>query len=544
TADNSFTGTTTVNAGTLAIGDSAHPSATLSGGGTVSVMSGATFGGYGHVAGSVNNSGTIAVGDAIAAFAGQGVGTFSIDGTLTNAGTVQLADAVGNRLVVRSYAGSGGQIVMNAALAGDDSPSDQLVLNGGAATGQSVLRVINVGGAGAATPGNGIRLVDATGGATTTSDAFSLGNRLMAGPYEYTLFRGSRDASAPDSWFLRSELIDLPAEPPPTLPDYRPEVSLDTAVPSMALNDGLLLVGSLHERVGDEMLLQRTGEAGGPSGVWTRLIGQDSRWHAETGGIYADGPSFANRTFAVQAGLDLYRNERRSGHRDYLGVQASAGTDDGRVDHRDGSLAGRVDANAQSLGAYWTHFGPRGWYVDTVLLGTWHDIDTTSASMYALSTDGFFTSASLESGYPLHLHDGWSVEPQAQVIWQEGDLDDASDTAAEVRFSNIDSLTARIGARVARTWSLGATAADGQMSVWALANVWREFESNARTEFSAEDGFVPFHSDLRGTWGEIGAGMSVQVTDKLSAYWTVGYQRGFDDGIRSFNGNVGVRVNW
>jgi autotransporter-associated beta strand protein len=80
TATNSYTGPTSVAAGTLAIGDAAHPGAALTGGGGVDVAGGATFGGYGTVAGDVANSGTLAVADAIPAFAGGGPGNFTING--------------------------------------------------------------------------------------------------------------------------------------------------------------------------------------------------------------------------------------------------------------------------------------------------------------------------------------------------------------------------------------------------------------------------------------------------------------------------------
>lgn len=77
TANNTYTGGTTVTAGTLAVGDAANPLAALSGGGSVSVASGATLGGYGQVTGAVANSGTIAVADAIAAFSGGAKGNFT-----------------------------------------------------------------------------------------------------------------------------------------------------------------------------------------------------------------------------------------------------------------------------------------------------------------------------------------------------------------------------------------------------------------------------------------------------------------------------------
>ncbi len=39
---------------------------------------------------------------------------------------------------------------------------------------------------------------------------FALAERLFAGGYEYKLYRGSVDASSPDSWYLRTEKVVTP----------------------------------------------------------------------------------------------------------------------------------------------------------------------------------------------------------------------------------------------------------------------------------------------------------------------------------------------
>ena len=547
-ASHSYTGETTVAVGTLAVGDASHASAALGGGGTAQVAPGAVLGGYGSTAGDVVNHGTLAVANALNAFSGNGLGGFAVGGTLTNAALVQLAGhGVGNRLVAGSYLGQSGRIAMNTVLAGDGAPSDVLVINGGNASGQTTLDIVNAGGLGAATPGNGILVVSAINGARTTGDAFTLGSRLVAGPYQYTLFQGTRDATSPQSWYLRSQLINPPpvTPPAPVTPNYRPEVSLYAALPSMALNYGVTLIGTLHERVGEEE--QRHGQAGqqaGPSGIWARVIGQDGEWDAKPGGIYRDGPSFDDNLFAVQAGMDLYRAEQNNGNHDYAGLLATVGHGHGDAIHDDLTSAGTNRFDAYSFGGYWTHFGANGWYVDGVLQGTWYDAKATSHTMSDLRTNGFGFTASLEGGYPYKLHDGWSLEPQAQVIYQTLDMDDSHDTAATVRFHDADSLTARLGARLSNTWARGEGRAFKQVTGWLVANVWHEFNADARTSFSSTDGFVPFHSDLTGSWGELEGGMSAQLSDRASLYGTLSYQKGFDRGVRAFAGNIGVRLNW
>ena len=215
TADNPYTGRTRVSAGALVVGDSAHPSAALSGGGPITVAHGATLGGYGSVIGSVFNNGVIAAGNATPGFDTSPTGTFTIIGNLLNQGLAKVGSdpTIGNVLEVRgNYVGAGGTMAINTFLGGDGSPSDGLVINGGTATGNTRVQVTNVGGPGAETTGDGILVVDAINGATTAPGAFPSGE-LAAGPFDYRLFRGGVGGDNPSDWFLRSDFVVPPIPP-------------------------------------------------------------------------------------------------------------------------------------------------------------------------------------------------------------------------------------------------------------------------------------------------------------------------------------------
>lgn len=67
---------------------------------------------------------------------------------------------------------------------------------------------------------------------------------------------------------------------------------------------------------------------------------------------------------------------------------------------------------------------------------------------------GFGLAASLEGGYPFELGSDWVLEPQVQQIFQTIDFDSFNDGAAEVSFSDFDSLNGRVGARLSRTWEV------------------------------------------------------------------------------------------
>ena len=552
TGDNPYSGATTVSSGTLLVGDAAHASAALSGGGAVQVAAGATLGGYGSVQGPVSNAGTLAVADA--ALPGQGTGAFVIGGALSNAGLVQLAGTgVGNKLTVGSYAGQGGRINLNTVLGGDASPTDQLVIDGGSASGQTSLQVTNVGGLGAATPGNGILLVNAVNGATSEASAFSLGNSLEAGPYRYSLYRGSRDDSAPDSWFLRSQREDDSATPPPTggpvmptTPDYRPETSLYAAIPSLGLTYAQAMVDSLHERVGEENrslegTLQQRPAGDGPLG-WGRMIYRNGQQDREHYGQYGEMPKYDYRISAFQVGLDLFQRQMDDGSSDRAGLSLAFGNIKGGVDHYDHRDAGDDTLRGYSLGGYWTHFGASGWYLDGVLQYTYLDIDANSKQTYDLDSHGQAYTASLEGGYPFEVGRDLYVEPQLQATYTRLDLSDSRDSAASVRFDDSESLVTRAGVRLAKDWLAPAGQSSRRVSLWLRPSVLHDFQGESKTRFSSADGDVPFKSDIGGSSGELTFGVDVQADKRTSFFATGGYQQAFDGDAHGYSGNLGFRV--
>ncbi len=484
-------------------------------------------------------------------------------------------------LTAVNYIGQGGTVGLNTFLGTDGSPSDRLVINGGAATGNSLLKIANTTGAGALTTGNGILVVDAINGGTTVPNAFGLAGPTVAGPYEYTLFRSSLDASNPQAWYLRSTVncalaptlpqcqTPIPPDPPdppipptpptPPTPNFRPETSLYSAIPSMALLYGRNLLDTLHERVGDEFNERFTptsaaynaytkappSNAATPHVGWGRIFGMNGTQHGDTLGVLGSstgGPGFDYTFLGLQAGIDLYRQDRPDGSRDYAGAYFAIGGNQGRVSHFDGRL-GDSDFAAYSLGGYWTHFGSVGWYIDTILQGTIYDIaSSANRGLPTFKTVGQGIAASIEGGYPLRFASGYFIEPQAQLVFQTININDANDIAAQIRFSGVSALAGRIGARFGRTWAIDE--GPRTITAWIRPNLWNEFQGNPTTSFSSATGFIPFHADLGGLWGEINAGISGQVTSAATLYANGSYQSRFDGGGFAYNGKVGLRVNW
>ena len=451
---------------------------------------------------------------------------------LTHAGLVNMGTgaAPGTVLTVNgNYVGQGGTIVLNAIL-NADPPSDKLIISNGTASGNSFLRIVNAGGAGGLTTGNGALVIEAINGAATEPDAFALSGRVVAGPYEYALFQGGVDGHESDNWYLRSS--------------YRVETSVYTALPSMMLLYGRNLLDTLHARVGDEEDIHRRDDLhqyAPTTGGWGRAFGTHGKQDGDALGISGSGPQYDYDFFGLQVGQDLLRAEHADTSSDHLGVYLAYGHANGTVTHFDGAT-GTNRFDAYTLGGYWTHFGETGWYIDTVLQGIYYDTSSTAhAGLPDLDTHGYGLGISVEGGKPFRFDHGYFIEPQAQLSYQAINMADANDTEAQVNFSQVDSLTGRIGARFGRTWALDG---ERQLTAWVQPNIWREFSGNPATQFSSADGDIPFHADLSGSWGEINIGVSGQYTSAVTLFANASCSQHFAGDGHAYGGRIGLRINW
>ncbi len=150
------------------------------------------------------------------------------------------------------------------------------------------------------------------------------------------------------------------------------------------------------------------------------------------------------------------RGEWLPGHRDVAGIYfayANANIDvtglvtNEAVTNYALRKTGRLDLNGWSGGAYWTHYGPTGWYLDAVVQATAYEgsASTTSAS---LSTNGAGFASSLEAGYPLPVPargPRFVLEPQAQIVWQHVSFDDDNDGLGDVALGSTSGASGRLG---------------------------------------------------------------------------------------------------
>ncbi|MBR0667758.1 autotransporter outer membrane beta-barrel domain-containing protein [Roseomonas hellenica] len=470
--------------------------------------------------------------------------------TVTNAGLIAIASGgmAGNTLTIAgNYVGQGGTIALNTMLAGDGSASDRLVISGGRASGDTALRITNVGGAGAPTV-QGIRVVETTNGGTTDAGAFRLNTRVTAGAFEYQLFRGG--STSAEDWYLRSFLIPeepgTPDQPGPAIPLYRPEVSLYAPVAAVARQMGLATLATLRDRRGEEEGIGDgaiVAKATSPyaSGAWARVIGERSRsrW---------DGTVDARATgnlIGLQAGFDILQTQPYAGgHRDILGVYVAytdfnAPNVSGFALGQRNLRVGRLLMSGPAVGAYWTHFGPSGWYVDAVFQANWFDVTARSDFGAGLSTNGVGYTASLEAGYPIRLAPRWQIEPSAQLVWQGVSVDRARDQFSTVDWDEGDAVTGRIGARLQYTGRDARTL----WQPYAKLNLWHAFSGNDRVSFGSG---APIENRFGETALEVGAGVTARVTEAASFYAHADYRWSVagDSRQTAVQGSIGIRVTW
>ena len=499
--------------------------------------------------------------------------------SVVNAGTLDLSrgnDARGRLTIQGDYTGTNGTLRLNSVLAGDGAASDRLVVSRGAISGSTQLLINNLNGAGAATAQNGIPVVEARDGATSTATAFVQTQTLSVGAYDYRLFKGGVTAGSENSWYLRSTLVAPPApapvpepeqptqpsepgEPPEiapaltppvaapapgqvdlpapvqgeSLPLYRPEVPVYAAAPRGAAIIARQALGTFHQRQGDQQLLK--GEGALPAS-WGQAYGGTLRqqWSGTV------SPSLDGDLYGFKVGQDLYAKAGDSGYRQHVGFYVSHSRLDADVKGfalavQDRSV-GDLKLDGDSVGTYWTLVGPQGAYLDAVLQYTRLDGRARSDRGDKLNIDGHAWTTSLESGYPIALSEHWTLEPQAQLIAQKVSLDSASDSVSRISHDAQVELTGRLGVRLEGAF----TGSSGRLlQPYAQVNLWHGDGGRDTLTFDDVD---KIKTDYRYTSVQLESGVVAQVSEALSLHGGVQYTANLDSRQQEASGvNLGVR---
>lgn len=476
----------------------------------------------------------------------------SVLNSLNNAGLVAFAAPIGpptltgsyKTLTTRSYVGNGGTIALNTYLGADASPTDRLIVNGGAASGTTGLKITNTAGTGAQTTGDGIPVVVTANGGTTIASAFHLAGPVQAGAYEYRLYRGGQ--SDANGWYLRSRLDQADSGDNHNNGNggaiaYRPSVSGYAMMPQLNADYGFSTLGKLHERVGDIYNVEKQ-QAGNRDGVWGRIGGQSL--DANAGRFAAD-----ERTFFAQFGKDWTLDQAPNGAGStHAGVTASIGvsnasfSDMARADTQNLSTStGSVEMHAQSVGGYWTRYLPDGTYFDSIGQVTHYGNRYRDSYSNEASQNGFGIALSQEVG-KLFAIGGMpiAIEPQAQLMYQYLKLNGFNDNVSAVSGTTTNALRGRVGVRIFRP-NLQSNAGGGAATPYFTADVLHDFLSPGQTVV----GSTPFATRLGRTWYELGVGVTASFDKSGELYANAKIARNIGgDYRRGIVGQVGYRYSW
>ena len=467
----------------------------------------------------------------------------SVVDDLSHAGQIHFTSArtgkfVPTTLQVKNLNGQNGTISLRVRPDMAQNNADRLVIDGGRATGKTILNLVNAGnsGTGLATTGKGIQVVEAINGATTEEGAFVQGNMLQAGAFNYTLNRDSDE-----SWYLRSENA------------YRAEVPLYASMLTQAMDYDRILAGSRSHQTGvnGENNSVRLSIQGGHLG------------HDNNGGIARGATPESSGSYGfVRLEGDLLRTEV-AGMSLTTGVYGAAGHSSVDVKDDDGSRAGTVRDDAGSLGGYLnlTHTSS-GLWADIVAQGTRHSMKASSDNN-DFRARGRGWQGSLETGLPFSITDNLMLEPQLQYTWQGLSLDDGQDNAGYVKFGHGSAQHVRAGFRLGShndmTFGEGTSSRDTlrdsakhrvrelPVNWWVQPSVIRTFSSRGDMSMgtAAAGSNMTFSPSRNGTSLDLQAGLEARVRENI----TLGVQAGYAHSVsgssaEGYNGQATLNVTF
>jgi len=487
TGNNSYTGDTQLNSGTMLVAEGA----TLGSAGnsaTVTIQDGATF----ASAGTVNNNVNILSGGVLASWNAVQGNTLSsastadtINGNVTNSGTLQISglnDSVGNDFTINGdYTGmSGSLIAMNSVLGDDNALTDHLTITGNSA-GVSDIRISNIGGAGAKTV-NGMQIVSVGGDSRA---AFSLSRPVVVGAWEYSLNQHSDG-----NWYLESaDTTPVPDKDdntdgntddgnggntdggnggntdggnggntdgdnsgnndggnsggytPPEMSNLAPEVGAYLGN-YLAAQDMFL-----HKRDDRDQLTLRNEE---DLNTWMYVKG---RYHEND--VAGGKVNYDTTQYVMQVGSDFISKKMDTGvlHSGVMFGAGQAKTDSTSTGSKR-SAQGKVDGVNVGVYATWQEDQQlrKGSYIDSWASFGWYHNSLTSDGRSDESYDSHGFAVSLEAGHAWIVDSEnertWKIEPQIQAIYSYLDQENHTD-ADGVRISTPDNdgILGRVGVK-------------------------------------------------------------------------------------------------
>ncbi len=380
----------------------------------------------------------------------------------------------------------------------DNGVGDLIDVNG-QASGQFGLRVRNTGEEIVSADMAPLKVVHTEGGDAQFS---LLGGRVDLGAYSYLLEQQGND------WFIvgKDKVIS---------PSTQSALALYSAAPAIWMSE----LSTLRSRMGE---VRASGRAGG----WMRAYG--NRLNATT----SDGVDYRQK----QSGLSLGADAPVEVSNGQLVVGVLGGYSTSSIDLSRGTT-GKVDS--YYAGAYATWLLDEGYYVDGVLKLNRFRNKADVAMSDASKAKGDYTNNGIggwvEFGRHIKLADDYFLEPFAQlssVVVQGQEL--RLDNGMKAKNDQTQSVVGKVGTSLGRSVALKD---GGVLQPYVRVAVAQEF--SRRNEVKAND--VKFDNSLFGSRGELGAGVSVSLSERLKLHADFDYMKGRHI-EQPWGANVGLRL--
>lgn len=338
---------------------------------------------------------------------------------------------------------------------------------------------------------------------------------------------------------------------PPKKVIYSHAVAGYVSMPRVNQEQGLLSVGTLHERRGSytNFNLAKCSTCDNYlSETWGRILGKH---------LKLDGKKRLNLdtdVYGLQLGHDLVNNLFADGSHNYIGAYFSytkANTDfsdkyravNGLIAHN--KKTGKGNSEAFNLGLTNTYFSVDNSYIDLVgqfsALRNKYDAHKSTSSIHQ---NGFGVAVSAEAGSAFNFgqndikQSDWSIEPQMQLVYQYINLDNFKDKYRSVDQNNQKLLRGRIGVRLAYNDQVQS---EQRSSLYTIANVWHDFIKPSSIEVGRDRLSEKYNS----SWGEIGLGAKTPIVKDTYLYGDARLEHNFSSTKhQGYQGNIGVEHKW
>ena len=295
------------------------------------------------------------------------------------------------------------------------------------------------------------------------------------------------------------------------------------------MNLGFQSLATLNERRGENNF----NSIDEKSQAWARILGKHTKDEGK------ERFNFETDVYGVQAGYDFSIKNSENGKR-YTGfyftnTEAKTNFED-RYRAENGVVVadkytGKAKTKDFSLGLSTTKYYNNGLYLD--LAGQFSFIKNkyNSRDEVVANQKGNAFGLSVETGKSYKLGTSWTIQPQVQLVYQYLKLKDFKDDVREVHYGNDSVLRARAGVKALYNDKF-----------YTVANIWNDF--NNKTE--ANVGLDKVEEKYSSTWGEIGLGVQIPITNNAYVYTDLKYERSFKSKPKhnGYRGTVGFKYTF